>query len=130
MRGSFSASAAVAGLPDWNGRIVIDANNPVEAPLFKPVDLQGLVSSQVIAVGEGCTPCKGVQSSASGRSGERPADGGGRRVLFYSGDGNSAMAEVGALIDRIGFAGIDLGALAWWQTHAISRRTIAEPEPR
>ena len=49
MRGSFSASAAVAGLPDWNGRIVIDANNPVEAPLFKPVDLQGLVSSQVIA---------------------------------------------------------------------------------
>ena len=25
--------AALAGLPDWNGRIVIDANNPIEAPL-------------------------------------------------------------------------------------------------
>src|SRR5258708_3491255 len=32
--------AALAGLPDWNGRIVIDANNPIEAPLFKPVDLK------------------------------------------------------------------------------------------
>ena len=33
--------AAVAGLPAWNGRIVIDANNPVEAPLFNPVDFAG-----------------------------------------------------------------------------------------
>jgi NADP oxidoreductase coenzyme F420-dependent len=41
--------AALAGLPAWDGRIVVDANNPVEAPLFKPVDLQGLVSSQVVA---------------------------------------------------------------------------------
>ena len=30
--------AAVAGLPAWGGRIVIDANNPIEAPLFKPVE--------------------------------------------------------------------------------------------
>uniref|UniRef100_UPI000AD72C99 NADPH-dependent F420 reductase n=1 Tax=Azotobacter vinelandii TaxID=354 RepID=UPI000AD72C99 len=28
--------AVLAGLPDWNGRIVIDANNPIEAPLFQP----------------------------------------------------------------------------------------------
>ena len=41
--------AALAGLRDWGGRIVIDANNPIEAPLFKPVDLQGRVSSQVVA---------------------------------------------------------------------------------
>jgi predicted dinucleotide-binding enzyme len=41
--------AALAGLPDWNGRIVIDANNPIEAPLFKPVDLDGRVSSEVFA---------------------------------------------------------------------------------
>ena len=30
---------AISGLPDWDGRIVVDANNPIEAPLFKPVDL-------------------------------------------------------------------------------------------
>ena len=40
---------ALAGSPDWNGRIVIDANNPIEAPLFKPVDLKGRVSSEVFA---------------------------------------------------------------------------------
>ena len=33
--------AALGGLTDWGGRIVVDANNPIEAPLFKPVDLKG-----------------------------------------------------------------------------------------
>jgi predicted dinucleotide-binding enzyme len=28
-------SAALADLQDWNRRIVIDANNPIEAPLFR-----------------------------------------------------------------------------------------------
>ena len=36
----------------------------------------------------------------------------GHRVLFYSGDDAPAKAKVGALIDRLGFAGIDLGSLA------------------
>src|SRR6202008_3577952 len=40
---------AMAGLPEWSGRIVIDANNPIEAPLFKPVDLKGRGSSEVVA---------------------------------------------------------------------------------
>jgi predicted dinucleotide-binding enzyme len=33
-------------------------------------------------------------------------------VLFYSGNDSAPKAEVAALIDRIGFAGIDLGSLA------------------
>jgi predicted dinucleotide-binding enzyme len=33
-------------------------------------------------------------------------------VLFYSGNDSAAKAEVAALIERIGFAGIDLGSLA------------------
>ena len=37
---------------------------------------------------------------------------GGRRVLFYAGDEGEAKAEVAALIDRLGFFGIDLGSLA------------------
>jgi 8-hydroxy-5-deazaflavin:NADPH oxidoreductase len=41
-----------------------------------------------------------------------PRADGGRRVLFYSGDDSAAKAEAGALIDRLGFAGIDLGPLA------------------
>lgn len=42
----------------------------------------------------------------------RAAATGGRRVLFYSGDDARAKAEVGALIDRLGFFGIDLGPLS------------------
>ena len=28
--------SALTNLPAWNGRIVLDANNPIEGPLFKP----------------------------------------------------------------------------------------------
>src|SRR5262245_21141069 len=40
---------ALTGLPDFAGRIVIDANNPIEAPLFKPVPLGHQSSSEVVA---------------------------------------------------------------------------------
>jgi predicted dinucleotide-binding enzyme len=41
-----------------------------------------------------------------------PRADGGRRVRFYSGNDNAAKAEVAALIDGLGFVGIDLGSLA------------------
>lgn len=105
--------AAVAGLPAWGGRIVIDANNPIEAPLFKPVDLNGLVSSQVVAdLVPGARLVKAFNHLRAAILASDPAADGGRRVLFYSGDDSTAKAEVGALIDRLGFAGIDLGPLA------------------
>jgi predicted dinucleotide-binding enzyme len=44
-------------------------------------------------------------------SGDPKAEGG-RRVLFYSGDDARAKADIGALIERLGFFGIDLGSLA------------------
>ncbi len=105
--------SALAGLPAWNGRIVIDANNPIEAPLFKPVDLNGAASSEVFA---GLVPGARVVKAfnhlqAAVLAGDPRAEGG-KRVLFYSGDDAAAKAEVGALIDRLGFFGIDLGSLA------------------
>jgi predicted dinucleotide-binding enzyme len=104
---------AVAGLPAWGGRIVIDANNPVEAPLFKPVDLAGRVSSEVVAdLVSGARLVKAFNHLRAEVLASDPLVDGGRRVLFYSGDDSGAKAEVGALIDRIGFAGIDLGPLA------------------
>jgi predicted dinucleotide-binding enzyme len=104
---------AVAGLPPWGGRIVIDANNPVEAPLFQPVDLHGRISSEVVAdLVSGARLVKAFNHlRAEVLAGDPRADGG-RRVLFYSGDDSAAKAEVGALIDRVGFAGIDLGPLS------------------
>jgi predicted dinucleotide-binding enzyme len=105
--------AAVDGLPAWGGRIVIDANNPVEAPLFKPVDLQGRVSSQVVAdLVVGARVVKAFNHLRAEVLASDPRADGGRRVLFYSGDDQAAKAECGALIERLGFAGIDLGQLA------------------
>ena len=105
--------AAVAGLPAWDGRIVIDANNPIEAPLFKPVDLHGRISSEMVAERvKGARLVKAFNHLRADILASDPRADGGRRVLFYSGDDSVAKAEVGALIDRLGFAGIDLGPLA------------------
>jgi predicted dinucleotide-binding enzyme len=105
--------AAVSGLPAWGGRIVIDANNPIEYPLFKPVDLHGLASSQVVAdLVPGARLVKAFNHLRAEVLASDPSADGGRRVLFYSGDDAAAKAEVGALIDQLGFAGIDLGSLA------------------
>jgi predicted dinucleotide-binding enzyme len=105
--------AAVAGLPAWGGRIVIDANNPIEAPLFKPAELHGRISSEVVAdLVTGARVVKAFNHLRAEILASDPRADGGRRVLFYSGDDSAAKAEVGALIDRLGFAGIDLGPLA------------------
>ena len=104
--------AAMAGLPDWKGRIVIDANNPIEAPLFKPADLGGRVSSAVFT---GLVPRARVVKAFNHLRAELlatdPRSDGGQRVLFYSGDDTAAKGEIAALIERLGFAGIDLGSL-------------------
>jgi len=105
--------AALTGLPDWSGRMLIDANNPIEAPLFKPVDLKGRVSSEVVAeLVPGARVVKAFNHLRAEVLAGDPRSDGGRRVLFYSGNDSSAKAEVAALIDRIGFVGIDLGSLA------------------
>jgi predicted dinucleotide-binding enzyme len=105
--------AALAGLPDWNGRIVIDANNPIEAPLFKPAELNGRTSSEIVAgLVPGARLVKAFNHLQPGLVAGDPAAEGGRRVLFLSGDDAAAKAEVAGLIDRLGFFGIDLGPLA------------------
>lgn len=104
--------AALSGL-DFAGRIVIDANNPIEAPLFKPADLGGLASSGVFArLVPGARVVKAFNHLQPHLVAGDPRAEGGRRVLFYSGDDAAAKAEVGVLIDRLGFFGIDLGPLA------------------
>jgi 8-hydroxy-5-deazaflavin:NADPH oxidoreductase len=104
---------ALAGLPNFDGRIVMDANNSIDGPLFKPAELNGRTSSEVFT---GFVPGARVVKAFNHLqphllSGDPHAEGG-RRVLFYSGDDGAAKAEVRALIDRLGFSGIDLGPLA------------------
>lgn len=40
-----------------------------------------------------------------------PVENGGNRVIFYSGNDEYAKEVVGGIIQRIGFAGVDLGRL-------------------
>jgi len=104
--------AAMAGLPDWKGRIVVDTNNPVEDPLFKPADLGGRVSSAVFAdLAPGARVVKAFNHLRAEVLAADPRSDGGQRVLFYSGDDTMAKGEIAALIERLGFAGIDLGPL-------------------
>lgn len=92
--------------------VVVDANNPIEAPLFKPADLGGRVSSAVFAdLVPGARVVKAFNHLRAEILASDPSGDGGRRVLFYSGDDAVAKAQVAALIERLGFAGIDLGSL-------------------
>jgi len=105
--------SALKGLPPWNGRIVIDANNPIEAPLFRPADLGGRASSEVFAEWvPGARVVKAFNHLPPALVAGDPRAEGGRRVLFYSGDDRHAKAKVGEIIERLGFFGLDLGSLA------------------
>lgn len=53
-----------------------------------------------------------------------------RRVLFHSGDDAGSRAAVGALIDRLGFFGIDLGPISIGGPGPVPRRTASGPQPR
>lgn len=103
---------AVAGLGPWEGRIVIDTNNPIESPLFKPVDLNGRASSSVIAsLLPGARLVKAFNHLQPALLASDPASEGGRRVLFVAGDEAQSKKTVLDLIARLGFASIDLGTL-------------------
>ncbi|AOE85977.1 NADPH-dependent F420 reductase [Pseudomonas sp. TCU-HL1] len=105
--------AALDGLGPWNGRIVVDANNPIEAPTFRPFDLGAQSSSEVVAqLLPGARLVKAFNHLAPALLAGDPQAEGGRRVLFYAGEDVEAKTEVAALIERLGFAGIDLGGLA------------------
>lgn len=106
---------AVQGLveqvPDWRGRIIVDATNAIDYTDFSPADLGGRASSDV--VGDWAANAKVVK--AFGHTWARvlarePGDGnGGRRVLFVSGNHPDANAEIAGLIETLGFEVVDLG---------------------
>lgn len=103
--------SAVAQLQPWGGSIVVDTNNPIEAPDFKAIDLSGRASTQVVA---DLLPEARVVKAFNHLSPnllEQPNAEGGKRVLFYSGEDESAKKTIATLITKLGFFGIDLGNL-------------------
>lgn len=103
---------ALAGLPNFGGRIVIDANNPILAPPFELAELHGRLSTDVFAdYVPGARVVKAFNHLPAKLLAEDPRTLGGRRVLFFAGSDVPAKAEVAGLIDKLGFFGIDLGQL-------------------
>jgi predicted dinucleotide-binding enzyme len=102
--------AALAGLPDFGGRIVIDANNPIIGPDFQLADLHGRLSSEVFTDHvPGARVVKAFNHLPAQLLAEEPRVHGGRRVLFFA--GSDGKAEVSALIGKLGFHGVDLGQI-------------------
>lgn len=103
---------ALAGLPPWGGRIVIDATNPISMPGFEVADLGGRTSSEVVAeMLPGARLVKAFNTLTPEVLGADPHEGGGQRVIFFSGNDSTAKAEFARLLKDVGFAGIDLGGL-------------------
>jgi 8-hydroxy-5-deazaflavin:NADPH oxidoreductase len=103
---------AVKGLPDWDGRIVVDPNNAMLRPDFRPADLGGRASSVVFA--ELFNDAKVVKTAnvlTAAILAEDPVLPEGRRVLFISGDDSDAKETVSGLFTRAGFRMIDVGDL-------------------
>lgn len=104
---------ALANLPAWNNRILIDATNPVVQPGFRLAELGGKTSSEVVAsLAKGARVVKAMNTLLAKVLGSDPREAGGRRVLFISGDDAAAKKSVAQLLEEFGFAPIDLGALA------------------
>ncbi len=119
----------LAGLPDWNNRIVIDGTNPVlfldpnspdandpSNPLaaygIKAVDLGGRDSSAIVAeMVPGARLVKAFNHLDVNVLPHAEAAGG-QRVLFYSGDDADAKGQVRAILETTGFFPVDLGSLA------------------
>jgi len=97
---------------DWNGRILIDANNPVLLPGYRLAELSGRNSSQVLTdLVPGARVVKAFNTLLASVLASEPQQAGGRRVVFLSGDDRDAKSVVAGLADRLGFATIDLGSL-------------------
>jgi len=105
--------AAVLGkLPDWEGRILIDATNHFLLPSMELADLKGRASSEIVSeLAPSAKVVKALNTLYASNLARDPKVGGGRRVIFVSGDDGVAKGVVGGLLEGLGFAVIDLGSL-------------------
>ena len=105
--------AVLGKLPDWEGRILIDATNHFLLPSMELADLKGRVSSEIVSeLAPSAKVVKALNTLYASNLARDPKEGNGRRVIFVSGDDGSAKGEVNGLLKGLGFAVIDLGSLS------------------
>jgi len=108
-----SVQQALFSVPDWSGKLLVDATNRVAS--YSPLtlgDISGRTSSEIVAdLAPGARVVKAFNSVPmawiSDFSSAKP-----RTLLFVSGDHDDANAQVRELIEQMGFSCVDLGALA------------------
>jgi 8-hydroxy-5-deazaflavin:NADPH oxidoreductase len=107
----FGAHEDVARVAEsWRGKIVIDAMNAYGVP---PKELHDLPSSAAVAKAfPGAKLVKAFNHLPAATLAQRSTKPqGGRRVIFVSSDDDAASASVSALVDRLGFAPVELGKI-------------------
>ena len=104
--------AALGKLPDWGGRILVDATNHFLLPSLDLADLKGRVSSEIVSeLAPSAKIVKALNTLLASNLAREPKVGDGRRVVFVSGDDAGAKGEVSVLFKALGFAIVDLGLL-------------------
>lgn len=104
---------AVATAGSWDGRIVVDATNAIKFPEFKPADLRGRASTDIVSeTVPGARVVKAFNTIPAAILASEPKEAAASRVVFFSGNDPAARKEVGSLISSLGFAPIDLGTIA------------------
>lgn len=110
----FTAIAEIArAATTWQDKIIVDATNAIDFSDFSPFDLGGRPSTEVLAESfSGSRVVKAFNTLPAALLATDPASDAGARVLFIAGNDVDANGAVAMLVERLGFAPIDLGRLA------------------
>jgi hypothetical protein len=105
--------AALAGLPAWDGRILVDTANQATGPApADRVDLGTETGSEFVARhAPGARVVKAFNTLYARYIVADPRHAEGRQLLFYAGDDDDAKKTFREIADSIGFAPADAGTL-------------------
>jgi 8-hydroxy-5-deazaflavin:NADPH oxidoreductase len=110
--------AALSGLPDWDGRILVDTTNQFDQVdgQYVPVDTRASfgveTGSEVVASkAPDARVIKAFNTLFAPDVARDPRHDGGQRVLFYCGDDPSAKAAFAGVAAQAGWFPVDLGSL-------------------
>ncbi|MCX0275595.1 NAD(P)-binding domain-containing protein [Nocardia zapadnayensis] len=96
---------ALAGLPEWDGRILVDTTNA-----FAGLEVE-TASEFVAERAPGARVVKAFNTLYAQYIAADPRHTEGRQLLFYAGDDEAAKADFHTVADGIGFAPVDAGSL-------------------
>jgi 8-hydroxy-5-deazaflavin:NADPH oxidoreductase len=108
-----AVAAVVSTAPPWNSRVVVDCTNAIDFPSFTPRALGGRPSSELVAEWvQGARVVKAFNTLPAAILAQPASSAGGHRVVFLSGNEDSAKQDVAQLATSFGFAPIDLGTMS------------------